>query len=203
AVASQQGAFVQRFQHAIGQSASLVGFAVFKDDDKFVAADAANLVFTAQDGFQLLADFQQQGIARGMAEGAVHIFDVVQVQIGQQAGFVVLAAAEQAVQCFFDTALVQDIGNRIVVGHQAQLAVGLGTGGDVLQRSFDALIDDGHTQGKLAGLGIGVVVGNGHVLTILCVLGDSFPVLFGKEIGPVYGAFVRVCVYVEHARQNG
>src|SRR5690606_11023454 len=88
-------------------------------------------------------------------------------------------------------------------GHQAQLAVGLGTGGDVLQRSFDALIDDGHTQGKLAGLGIGVVVGNGHVLTILCALGDSFPVLFGKEIGPVYGAFVRVCVYVEHARQNG
>ena len=49
--------------------------------NKFVAADAGNQVFRPDRGLHRLCRVDQDGIARRVAKGIVHLFEVVQINV--------------------------------------------------------------------------------------------------------------------------
>ena len=108
------------------------------DDHEFVAAHAPDLLAAGQRQFHALADLFQDLVAGRVAEQVVDQLEAVEVDVGHRQRLARAQRLHRALEHLLDAAPVEDLGQRVVVGHEAQLLGGLVFFGDVLQHRLDA-----------------------------------------------------------------
>ena len=90
-------------------------------DDEFIAADAADLLAAGQHCCHPLAHLAQHFVAGGVAEQVVDQLETVEVEVGQRQRLPGGHCRHRVFEHLLDAAPVEYLGQRIVVGHEAQL----------------------------------------------------------------------------------
>ena len=122
-----------RFEHRGGDAVGLLGRGLGEQDRELVAAEPGEHVGLAQAAAQQLRDAHDQLVAGRVAERVVDRLEVVEVEHDRRAlGPVAVDEGDVAFELAFERAPVEQPGERVVVGHVAQLGLVAAAVRDVL-----------------------------------------------------------------------
>ena len=122
-----------RVEHRGGDAVGLLGRRLGQQDRELVAAEAGEHVGLAQAAAQRVGDAHDQLVAGGVAERVVDRLEVVEVEHDRRAlRPVALDVGDVALELALERAAVEQPGERVVVGHVAQLGLVAAALGDVL-----------------------------------------------------------------------
>ena len=129
----RHGERAHRVEHGGGDRVGLLRRRLGQQDRELVAAEAGEHVGLAQAAAQRVGDAHDQLVAGRVAERVVDRLEVVEVEHDRRAlRAVALDVGDVALELALERAAVEQAGQRVVVGHVAQLGLVAAALGDVL-----------------------------------------------------------------------